>query len=206
MTPALWVNVKGFNVMGSQGDLQYEVVAAECLICCVYRMKLEEAHTEYVIQSDINSPVFSCVKYLAVMICLCNAQMPNVLLRTERDELDALRGYSYNELLRRSVVLTTAAAVYRGLTKKTVHTATPPTKQGKDNNFAIAAASQLNCTEELRRSDTRRQTEDCRCYPTEEPTKGVLCVVIHLQLTTTVLSGQFALMSLSTIVTMIGSG
>ena len=64
--------------------------------------------------------------------------------------------------------------VFAGLKhrKKTVHTATPPTKQGKDNNFAIAAASQFKCTEELRSSDTHRQTEDCRCYPTEEPTKG----------------------------------
>lgn len=44
MTPALWTNVEGFSVIGSRVDLQYEVVVAGCLMCCVYHIKLEEAH------------------------------------------------------------------------------------------------------------------------------------------------------------------
>lgn len=63
--------MKGFGVIGSSGDLKYEVVVAGCLMCCVHHIKLEEAHIFH-IERDKQS---LWVKHPAVMISLHRADV-----------------------------------------------------------------------------------------------------------------------------------
>lgn len=70
MTPALWVNVKGFEVIGSRVYLQHEVVVvAGCLI--TLRVSHKAGGGTYIsCRGDINSLGSLWVKHPAVMISL----------------------------------------------------------------------------------------------------------------------------------------